>query len=195
MCFTSSGSDKIPFLKANCTPYLSLEEQEDDDVSDEDDRIGCLLADIIPEHLGELQSCKEDFPKHGRIIYSSVSMVIQYLLPTLTISIAYWQIYGQLKIRLEQKMNQLNVSTCGKHQTQQQRQGHSTVALSNANCISKANNTGIATTASSGVSSRLEQEIGRMRRTMRLIISLGMVFCICWTPLNILNIVSHSNIF
>lgn len=37
---------------------------------------------------------------------------------------------------------------------------------------------------------RMEQEISRMRRTINLLISVGMVFCICWMPLNILNTVS-----
>ncbi len=56
-----------------------------------DDRVNCLFAEITPRWLHELQSCKEDFPENGRLIYSAVTMIIQYLLPTITISVAYYQ--------------------------------------------------------------------------------------------------------
>ena len=57
--------------------------------------------------LHELQTCKEDFPEGGRLVYSSVTMLIQYLLPTITISVAYYQILGQLRMRLKQKKSQV----------------------------------------------------------------------------------------
>ena len=122
-------------------------------------------------------------------------MVIQYLLPTLTISIAYWQIYGQLKMRLNQKMNQLNVSVpttddqqrVGGDRRRQPSMGFLNKVNSNSNI--NANNARRYSIASH-VISRLEQEISRMRRTIHLLMSVGMVFCICWMPLNILNTVS-----
>ena len=40
-------------------------------------------------------------------MYSSVTMLIQYLLPTITISVAYYQILGQLRMRLKQKKSQV----------------------------------------------------------------------------------------
>jgi hypothetical protein len=55
-------------------------------------RLNCMLKEILPKWLNELQSCKEDFPPHGRLIYSSITMIIQYLLPTITISMAYYQV-------------------------------------------------------------------------------------------------------
>jgi len=58
----------------------------------EEVRLNCILQAILPRWLNELQSCKEDFPRHGRLIYSSITMVIQYLLPTITISVAYYQV-------------------------------------------------------------------------------------------------------
>ena len=51
-----------------------------------------LWQAITPRWLHVLQSCKEDFPKHGRLVYSTVTMVIMYLLPTITISVAYYQV-------------------------------------------------------------------------------------------------------
>ena len=92
-------------------------------------------------------------------------MAIQYLLPTITISIAYFQIYGQLKVRLDQKMRQLTLN---------------------------ASNGGPAkrTATQTNVIDRIENDISRMRRTIHLLISVGLVFCVCWLPLNINNLVS-----
>ena len=163
-------------------------------MNDDPNRINCLIADIIPRYLGELQSCKEDFPQHGRIIFSSVSMVIQYLLPTLTISIAYWQIYGQLKMRLDQKMNQLSLSVPTTNDDQHDRRRRSSLGLfNNINSNSHINSNHVRRySTASHVVARLEQEISRMRRTIHLLMSVGMVFCICWMPLNILNTVSRD---
>ncbi len=52
----------------------------------------CLKMFFHSRLLHELQSCKEDFPEGGRLAYSSVTMIIQYLLPTITISVAYYQV-------------------------------------------------------------------------------------------------------
>ena len=130
-----------------------------------------MLQQILPRWLHELQTCKEDFPDHGRVIYSAVAIIIQYLLPTITISVAYFQIYGQLRVRLQQKMNQLAQNTAasqnGQGQGQGQLQGHATAIVE-----------------------RIENDIQRMRRTTFLLISVGVIFCVCWLPINILNVVS-----
>ena len=47
-----------------------------------------------------------------------------------------------------------------------------------------------ATSAHSNLIDRIENDIHRMRRTIHLLISMGLAFCICWLPLNILNTVS-----
>ncbi len=80
----------------DCKQLLEAEAVE---AVDEDAKINCILTEeIIPKWLTKLQSCKEDFPPYGRLVYSSITMFIQYLLPTITIAIAYYQIYGQLKV-------------------------------------------------------------------------------------------------
>ena len=44
--------------------------------------------------------------------------------------------------------------------------------------------------ANSNLIDRIENDIHRMRRTIYLLISMGLVFCVCWLPLNIVNLVS-----
>ena len=98
-------------------------------------------------------------------------------------------------MRLNQKMNQLNVSVpttddqqrVGGDRRRQPSMGFLNKVNSNSNI--NANNARRYSIASH-VISRLEQEISRMRRTIHLLMSVGMVFCICWMPLNILNTVS-----
>ena len=164
---------------------------------DDPNRVNCLLEDIIPKYLGELQSCKEDFPKHGRIIFSSISMVIQYLLPTLTIAVAYCQIYAQLKMRLDQKKNQLSLSVqTGDEIARKRRQSMPAVCVNRMNVNLTTTNSNRRPSTVTHAVSRLELDISRMRRTIHLLISVGMVFCICWMPLNILNTVStHSKVY
>ena len=51
--------------------------------------------------------------------------------------------------------------------------------------------------ANSNLIDRIENDIHRMRRTIYLLISMGLVFCVCWLPLNIVNFVSlpfHSSL-
>jgi len=84
--FCSSANETA----SHCSSLLSLAEFES---SSESERLGCMMREVAPQHLAELQSCKESFPfTHGRLIYSGVSLAIQYLLPTITISVAYYQV-------------------------------------------------------------------------------------------------------
>ncbi len=42
---------------------------------------------------------------------------------------------------------------------------------------------------------RIENDVTRMRRTTNLLIWVGVMFCVCWLPLNILNTVRDSTRF
>ena len=122
-------------------------------------------------------------------------------------AVAYYQICGQLNARLRTKISQkrmgqvanttltATVLPCGSPaaraavvanapspQHQQELQPISAESVSTA-----------AAAAQPPVPqflAKIEGEIQRMRRTIYLLISVGMIFCICWLPLNILNIVS-----
>lgn len=150
---------------------------------DENARLNCMLQEIIPRWLHELQSCKEDFPESGRLVYSSITMIIQYLLPTITISIAYYQIYGQLRIRMQQKLSQLAQNT---HMASANGGRRNTAVT-----LGRTNEAGVVASSGPGnvLVERIENDILRMKRTTNLLIWVGVIFCVCWLPLNILNTV------
>ena len=39
---------------------------------------------------------------------------------------------------------------------------------------------------------RRERNIQRLRRTIKLLMWIGLIFCICWLPLNTLNVITDS---
>ncbi|XP_064466084.1 neuropeptide F receptor-like [Ornithodoros turicata] len=97
-----------------------------------------------------LDYCLEKWPiAHGRALYSVFSMVFQYVLPVVLVSVAYLRIYLKLKYRVDMKSRQFSTD---RH---------------------------------------------RMHRTNLLLLSITLIFCICWLPLNIFNIVGdfRSEIF
>merc|ERR1712126_237815 len=162
---------------ADCASLINSSSSMSNATSDV--RVNCIFKDILAKGLSQIYSCREDFPEHGRVVYSSVSMVIQYLLPTLTISVAYYQICGQLKARMEQKRDRLSSLKEVCHQRRHSPpsgegpMGHQLPSQRKTPSIIKDNQT---------------EAIQRMRRTIRLLISVGCIFCFCWLPLNVLNI-------
>ena len=53
---------------------------------------GFLLQEIIINKLSELQTCTEAMPEGGRAVYSIFVLLFQFLLPMLTLSLAYYQV-------------------------------------------------------------------------------------------------------
>ena len=101
-------------------------------------------------------------------------MLIQYLLPTITISIAYYQIFGQLRIRMQQKLGQL--------------------AANPSSSSTGGGGLGGTVKGTHVIVERIENDILRMKRTSNLLIWVGLMFCVCWLPLNILNTVRVSSV-
>ena len=61
--------------------------------------VNCKInQEIIPRLLGELKTCKEEFPPYGRLVYSCSCQFIQYVLPTITISVALLNIWNHIDL-------------------------------------------------------------------------------------------------
>lgn len=102
--------------------------------------------------------CLEEWPvEHGRAYYSLFSLVVQYVLPIITVSVAYSRICRKLRYRY------VNSSAVGS---------------------SSKNKGGTVST-----NKRKPKDDKRMKRTNSLLVSIGLIFCISWLPLNIFNLV------
>ncbi|QQP41876.1 Uncharacterized protein FKW44_016371, partial [Caligus rogercresseyi] len=133
----------------------------------------CILKEIILSHLTELQTCKEVFPSPGRLVFSIFVLLVQFLLPLVTMLSAYYQICRTLRARLEQRMRQRQVSLTSKAAMKDTTQRRNSVLIRN--------------------DQRRERNIIRLRRTIKLLCWIGAIFCICWLPLNILNAVMDAS--
>ncbi len=100
-----------------------------------------------------------------------------------------FQIYGQLKIRMQQKLNQLaNSSAVAANNNAPTPTGGGGVrngSVVGKNHVTNGHN-------SNPILERLENDILRMRRTTNLLILVGVIFCVGWLPLNIFNTVCFS---
>lgn len=102
--------------------------------------------------------CLEEWPvEHGRAYYSLFSLVVQYVLPIITVSVAYSRICRKLRYRY------VNSSAVGS-------------SSKNKGCTSSTNR-------------RKPKNDKRMKRTNSLLVSISLIFCISWLPLNIFNLV------
>ncbi|XP_054165802.1 neuropeptide F receptor-like [Oppia nitens] len=99
--------------------------------------------------LKSVNYCVERWPiAHGRGYYSVFSMVFQYVLPILIVSIVYTRLCMKLRTRALRRTS---------------------------------------TTQLPKLKSRLKK---RTRKTNSLLISIALIFCISWLPLNLINIVA-----
>ncbi len=57
------------------------------------------------------------------------------------------------------------------------------------------NSNAVASAATNTIVERIENDITRMRRTTNLLIWVGVIFCVCWLPLNIVNTVERPSKF
>jgi neuropeptide Y receptor len=101
--------------------------------------------------------CLEEWPvEHGRAYYSLFSLVVQYVLPIITVSVAYSRICRKLRYRY------VNSSAVGS-------------SSKNKGCTVSSNR-------------RKPKDDKRMKRTNSLLVSISLIFCISWLPLNIFNL-------
>nr|CAD7199063.1 unnamed protein product [Timema douglasi]CAD7416547.1 unnamed protein product [Timema poppensis] len=110
--------------------------------------------------IDHIAYCLEEWPvEHGRAYYSVFSLVFQYVLPIITVSVAYSRICRKLRYRY------VNSS-----------------AMGSSSSKGKAG-------SGSGSQKRKAKDDRRMKRTNSLLVSIGFIFCISWMPLNIFNLV------
>lgn len=65
-------------------------------------RLAHFNINLRAYNIHDVVFCVEDWPiQHGRAYYSMFSLVIQYLLPILIVSVAYTSIYGKLRSRIQ----------------------------------------------------------------------------------------------
>lgn len=122
---------------------------------------GVHLKEINLEYV---YYCHEDWPtKHGRAYYSISSIIVQYAVPIVVVSVAYAQICKKLRYRMRPGSRPADVGAAG---------GGSLIG----------NN------PRSGSIQR-ERDTARVRRTNSLLISIALVFGISWMPLNAFNVI------
>ncbi|KAK5644811.1 hypothetical protein RI129_006111 [Pyrocoelia pectoralis] len=102
--------------------------------------------------LDGLNFCIEDWPiAHGRAYYSIFSLVVQYILPIIIVSVAYLRIYFKLRYRFA------------------------------AGFVSKED---------TSQNSRRQLRGRKLQRTNLLLVSIAVIFCISWLPLNLYNLIA-----
>ncbi|XP_046382332.1 neuropeptide F receptor, partial [Ischnura elegans] len=120
--------------------------------------------------LSDIAYCLEEWPVlHGRAYYSLFSLLFQYLLPIITVSVAYSRICKKLRYRYN----------------------HSPGTVGSV-CIGSgaaAKGTGANAALAKGSQRRKKEEERRRRRTNSLLVSIALIFCVSWLPLNIFNLV------
>lgn len=97
--------------------------------------------------LESIDYCLEAWPtEHGRAYYSIFSILFQYVVPIVTVSIAYERICKKLKGRM---------------------------ATSSLN---------------KGCQKKQQKEDRRMKKTNTLLVTIALIFCVSWMPLNLYNV-------
>lgn len=113
--------------------------------------------------LDGVDYCFEDWSTvgTGRTVYSVFSLIIQYIIPILIVSVAYLRIYYKLRCRFAAGF----ISSA------------STATQSNSSASHQSND-------------RKEIRGRRLHRTNLLLMSIAVIFFISWLPLNIFNLVA-----
>ncbi|CAL8078084.1 unnamed protein product [Orchesella dallaii] len=125
------------------------------------DHVTLNLTEI---NLEEVDYCMEEWPtKHGRAYYSIFTIIIQYAVPIVVVSVAYAQICKKLRYRM--------------------RPGGRCVETSGGTVVTRSGES-----ARNGSIQR-DRDQARVRRTNSLLISIALIFGISWMPLNAFNVI------
>nr|QVK45889.1 G protein-coupled receptor [Proales similis] len=123
-----------------------------------------------------IHHCIENSPfNQSRLIYSYVSLLIQYVLPILIVGIAYGSIWWKLKKQKEKLRT---------HTLSKRKRPDGTDAIDNSQAPSQAPTRNNA----------LRAERSRQLKMNILLSFIAIIFAVSWLPLNIFNILSDSKL-
>ncbi|XP_049840382.1 neuropeptide F receptor-like [Schistocerca gregaria] len=132
--------------------------------------------------------CVEKWPvAHGRAYYSAFSLVFQYLLPIITVTIAYSRICRKLRYRYVNPASM--VSRCGSTPGTSAANGRGAGGGAGGAAGGGAGGGGGGLQYAASTRARKGKDDRRMRRTNALLYSIALIFCVSWLPLNIFNLV------
>ncbi|KZS05899.1 Neuropeptide F receptor [Daphnia magna] len=119
--------------------------------------------------------CLEEWPnERGRSLYSIGSILIQYALPIITVSVAHARICNKLQVRMASMSHQQQQST------------RQTASVTNGQ--QNPNDTSTA--------ARAVAREEKLRKTNTLLVAIAIIFTICWLPMNTFNVVVDTwNVF
>ncbi|KAI9556686.1 hypothetical protein GHT06_016476 [Daphnia sinensis] len=123
--------------------------------------------------------CLEEWPnERGRSLYSIGSILVQYALPIITVSVAHARISNKLHDRIASMNHQLiRPQLCTMAASNGQASQHPAVKESATDCRTAA-----------------REE--KLRKTNTLLITISIIFTICWLPMNTFNVVEDTwNVF
>jgi hypothetical protein len=126
--------------------------------------------------FGYLIYCVEKWPHtHSRIIFSSISLLIQYILPILIVGVAYGQIWWKLK-RHRKKLRAYTTTVT------------ETVETNKLSELTKRNSKQFH----SSTKRKTKTDDIRQHKMNVLLAFIAFIFAASWLPLNIFNILSDS---
>jgi len=115
--------------------------------------------------------CIEEWPMaNGRAYYSLFSLICQYVLPIMTVTVAYSRICKKLHYRYV----------------------NSAASRRNANTITTnitSTTSAVDTSEPTKVVGKRERDDRRMKKTNHLLVAIAVIFGVSWLPLNIYNLV------
>jgi hypothetical protein len=162
----------------------------------------------------DVYHCVENWPfNHSRLFYSYSSLLIQYILPILIVGVAYGSISLKLKKqrsklknhsqlaalgRKELKVANKNTACANKNEMGQQELESNSLDVNNAynnRNLSNNQNTNDSSLQNNSKRNAANSQEKRRHRKMNILLAfIAIIFAASWLPLNILNILSDSNV-
>ena len=148
------------------------------------------LSNNKSHSYGYLVYCVEKWPHvHSRIIFSCVSLLIQYILPILIVAITYGQIWWKLKLHRKKLRAYTERKICKVNTDSKLIETVETKKIDNTNDEHRRNSRQLLR-----VTTKLKPNMDDVRQhKMNVLLAfIAIIFAASWLPLNIFNILSDS---